>query len=201
VSFAIGLTGGIGSGKTTVAELFAGLGAGVVDTDTIARMLTGPGQPAVAEIAKRFGPQFVSPDGSIDRSRMREMVFADARARKDLEAILHPKIRRESSRQLSESAAPYVIVVVPLLFETDAYRDLLRRVLVVDCEPETQIARVMKRNQLTREDVLAIIAAQVPRSERLRRADDVIRNDGNLAALQAQITPLHLRYLELAASR
>ena len=197
--FAVGLTGGIGSGKTTVAELFAELGAGVVDTDVIARALTGAGQTAVGEIARRFGPQYVTADGALDRARMRKLAFEDARAKRDLESILHPLIRREAERQVANSTAPYVILVVPLLFESGAYQKLVRRVLVVDSDQETRVERVRRRNNLPREEILAIMASQVGQAERLRRADDVIRNDGDLAALEAQVAALHRKYLDLAA--
>jgi dephospho-CoA kinase len=198
MAFTVGLTGGIGSGKTTVAELFASRGAGLVDTDEISRRLTAPAQPAIADIARKFGPQFVAADGSLDRVRMRNLVFADPSARKDLEAILHPLIRRESTRQISASTAPYVVVVVPLLIETGAYRGVMGRILVVDCEPETQVRRVTERSGLSRNEVLSIVASQVSRQQRLREADDVIHNDSGLETLQAQVNPLHLRYLELA---
>jgi len=198
--FAVGLTGGIGSGKTTVAELFASHGAGLVDTDEISHRLTGPAQPAIAEIVRRFGPQFIAADGSLDRAQMRDHVFADPSARKDLEAILHPLIRQESSRQIRESTAPYVVVVVPLLFETGTYRRETGRILVVDCSQEIQVSRVMSRSGLSRDQVLSIIASQVSRQERLRGADDVINNDGDLDALEGQVVPLHLRYLGLAAN-
>jgi dephospho-CoA kinase len=197
--FAVGLTGGIGSGKTTVAELFAELGAGVVDTDEIARALTGPGQAAVAEIARRFGPQYVTADGALDRARMRKLAFEDAREKKDLESILHPLIRREAERRVANSTAPYVILVVPLLFESGAYRTRVRRVLVVDSDQETRIERVRRRDHLPREEILAIMACQIGHAERLRRADDVIRNDGDLATLEAQVAALHHKYLALAA--
>ncbi len=198
--FAVGLTGGIGSGKTTVAELFASHGAGLVDTDEISRRLTAPAQPAIAEIVRRFGPRFMAADGSLDRAQMRDHVFADPSARKDLEAILHPLIRQESSRQIRESTAPYVVVVVPLLFETGTYRRETGRILVVDCQQEIQVSRVMARSGLSRDQVLSIIASQVSRQERLRGADDVINNDGDLDALEGQVIPLHLRYLGLAAN-
>ena len=197
--FAVGLTGGIGSGKTTVAELFAELGAGVVDTDEIARALTGPGQTAVGEIARRFGPQYVTADGALDRARMRKLAFEDARAKKDLEFLLHPLIRREAERRVANSTAPYVILVVPLLFESGAYQKLVRRVLVVDSDQETRIERVRRRNYLPREEILAIMASQIGQAERVRRADDVIRNDGDLAALEARVAALHRKYLDLAA--
>ena len=198
--FAVGLTGGIGSGKTTVAELFASRGAGLVDTDEISHRLTAPAQPAIAEIVRRFGPRFMAADGSLDRAQMRDHVFADPSARKDLEAILHPLIRQESSKQIRASTAPYVVVVVPLLFETGTYRRETGRILVVDCSQEIQVSRVMARSGLSRDQVLSIIASQVSRQERLRGADDVINNDGDLDALEGQVIPLHLRYLGLAAN-
>jgi dephospho-CoA kinase len=198
--FAVGLTGGIGSGKTSVAEVFARLGAGVVDTDEIARALTGPGQAAVGKISRRFGPQYVTAEGALDRARMRKLVFEDARAKKDLESLLHPLIRREAERRIASSTAPYAILVVPLLFESGAYRTLVQRVLVVYSEQETSIERVRQRDNLSRDEILAIMAAQVGRAERLRRADDVIRNDGDLATLEAQIAALHRKYLDLAVT-
>jgi dephospho-CoA kinase len=197
--FAVGLTGGIGSGKSTVAELFAELGAGVVDTDEIAHALTGPGQAAVGEIARRFGPQYVTAAGALDRARMRKLAFDDARAKKDLESVLHPLIRREAERRVAQSIAPYVIVVVPLLFESGAYKTLVRRVLVVDSDQETRIERIGRRDNLPREEILAIIASQVGQAELLRRTDDLIRNDANVAALGSQVATLHRKYLDLAA--
>jgi dephospho-CoA kinase len=200
MTFAVGLTGGIGSGKTTVARLFASKGAALVDADEISRKLTAPAQPAIAKIVHKFGPQFVAADGSLDRKRMRNLVFADPSARKDLEAILHPLIRHESTRQIQASTAPYVIVVVPLLVETGALRGMMSRILVIDCEPETQIRRVMKRSGLYRNEVLSIIASQASRQQRLREADDIIQNDNGLEALHEQVNPLHLRYIELATN-
>jgi dephospho-CoA kinase len=196
--YAVGLTGGIGSGKTTVANLFAQLGAGVVDTDSIAHQLTGPGQPALMEIARQFGFQFVTPEGALDRRRMRELVFNDPTAKKRLEAILHPRIRTEGERELAACTAPYVIVVVPLLFETGAWQDLISRKLVVDCEPEIQISRVMSRSGLTREEVMAIMATQTSRSQRLRLADDVIDNNEGTTALNTRVAALHKQYLAAA---
>ena len=200
MAFAVGLTGGIGSGKTTVANLFAAHGAGLVDADEISRRLTAQAQPAVAEIARKFGAQFIAADGSLDRARMRNLVFTDAAARKDLEAILHPLVRQESTRQIVASTAPYVIVVVPLLIESGAYRGRMDRILVVDCAPEIQINRVMERSGLSRSEVLAIIATQASRQQRLNEADDVIHNDDGLEMLSAQVPPLHLRYLGLTTN-
>lgn len=199
--FTVGLTGGIGSGKTTVANLFAAKGAGVVDADEISRLLTGPAQPAVDQIVRAFGPQFATADGALDRQRMRDLVFSDATARKHLESILHPLIRQETARQLRACTAAYAMLVVPLLIESGTYRTRTDRVAVVDCEPEIQVSRVMLRSGLTRGEVLAIIASQIPREQRLAAADDVIRNDGDLAALEGQVAALHSRYLGLAAAR
>lgn len=198
MAFTVGLTGGIGSGKTTVGKLFVAQGAGLVDTDEISHRLTAPAQPAIAEISRRFGPQFVAEDGSLARVRMRNLVFSDPSARKDLEAILHPLIRQESTRQIQASTAPYVVIAVPLLIETGAYRGMAARILVVDCEPETQVHRVMERSGLSRNEVLSIIGSQVSRQQRLREADDIIHNDGDLETLRTQVNALHLRYLGLA---
>ncbi|MEO8003347.1 MAG: dephospho-CoA kinase [Betaproteobacteria bacterium] len=198
--FTVGLTGGIGSGKTTVAELFASRGACVVDADEISRKLTGAGQPAVAQIVGSFGAQFAAQDGSLDRQRMRDLVFSDASARKNLESILHPLIRQESALQLRACKGPYAILVVPLLIESGNYRTRTNRVAVVDCDAEIQVRRVMERGGLSRGEVLAIIASQIPRQDRLAAADDVIRNDGDLPDLELQIVSLHARYIELAAA-
>src|SRR3954464_3243601 len=172
--FTIGLTGGIGSGKTTVAEMFAANGASVVDTDEISHLLTGPAQPALAEIGRTFGPQVLASDGSLDRMRMRNIVFSDPSARKKLEEILHPLIREETARQIQNVTAPYVMVVVPLLIESESYKKTMDRILVVDCEPETQIRRVTERSGLTSDEVLSIMRTQVSRERRLSEADDII---------------------------
>jgi dephospho-CoA kinase len=198
MAYTVGLTGGIGSGKTTVGEMFVSKGADLVDTDAISHQLTAPSQPAIAAIASKFGSEFVAEDGSLDRARMRQLVFSDISARKRLEAILHPLIRQESERQIRESGAPYIIVVVPLLIESGAYRGMLDRLVVVDCEPETQIRRVMERSALSRNEVLSVMASQVSRQRRLDEADDIIFNDGDREELRAQIDILHLRYLGLA---
>jgi dephospho-CoA kinase len=201
MAFTIGLTGGIGSGKTTVARLFVSLGAGLVDTDEISHRLTAAGQPAVIEIARKFGQEFVAPDGSLDRESMRKLVFDDPSKRKDLEAFLHPLIHQESLRQIREVTAPYIVVVVPLLLESAGYKGIIDRVVVVDCDPETQVRRVMQRSGLARNEVLSIIASQVPRERRLRAADDIIGNDGDIARLREQVDALHTKYLRLAADR
>ncbi|CAB3641903.1 dephospho-CoA kinase [Trinickia soli] len=199
--FAVGLTGGIGSGKTTVADLFATHGVAIVDTDVIAHRITAPGGAAMPLIAQAFGPQFVAPDGSLDRARMRALVFSDDAARARLEAITHPLIRAETEREREASAGPYVVIVVPLLVESGTWKSRVERVLVVDCSVETQIARVMRRNAFSREQVLAIIARQATRDERLAAADDVIVNDNApLEQLTQQVQRLHQRYLALAGA-
>ncbi|HXF66898.1 MAG TPA: dephospho-CoA kinase [Burkholderiales bacterium] len=199
--YCVGLTGGIGSGKTTAADMFAALGAAVVDTDAIARELTAPGGAAMAAIRAAFGAQFAAADGGLDRAKMRRLVFGDAAARSKLEAILHPRIREKARAAIAASRAPYVIVVVPLLLETGAYRDLVRRVLVVDCSEERQIERAVRRGGLTEEEARAIIAAQLPRAARLARADDVLDNEGEIEALRRQVARLHEQYLGLARGR
>ncbi|MBB3261371.1 dephospho-CoA kinase [Paraburkholderia bannensis] len=197
--YAVGLTGGIGSGKSTVADLFAARGVPLVDTDLIAHRVTAPHGIAMPQIAAQFGPEFIAADGSMDRARMRALVFGDEAARKRLEAITHPLIRAETERETREANGPYVMLVVPLLIESGAWKTRVNRVLGVDCSVETQIARVMSRNGFTREQVLAIIARQATREARLAAADDVIVNDGvTLDALAQDVEVLHQRYLALA---
>lgn len=196
---AVGLTGGIGSGKSTVADLFAARGVPLVDTDVIAHRVTAPQGLAMPQIAAQFGPEFVAADGSMDRARMRALVFGDEAARKRLEAITHPLIRAETERETREAKGAYVMLVVPLLVESGAWKTRVNRVLTVDCSVETQIARVMSRNGFTREQVLAIIARQATREARLAAADDVIVNDNvTLDALAQDVEILHRRYLALA---
>jgi dephospho-CoA kinase len=197
---AIGVTGGIGSGKTTVAERLQALGAAVVDTDEISRALTAPGGGAVDALREAFGARFIAPDGALDRNAMREAVFEDPAARERLESILHPAIRDESDRALAAANGPYALLVVPLLFETGAYRRRLERILVVDCPEETQVARTMARSGLTAGAVKAIMAAQWPRWRRLQAADDVVWNGGEPGALDSQVERLHERYRNLSGN-
>jgi dephospho-CoA kinase len=197
--FSVGLTGGIGCGKTTVADKFGALGASLVDTDLIAHALTAPGGAAMPAIVAAFGPAFASADGALDRVRMRELVFRDPQAKGRLEAILHPMIRAESMAQAAAATGPYVIFIVPLLVESGGWKDRVERVLVIDCAEATQVARVMARNGLTEEQVKAIMANQASRSQRLAAADDVIDNDRGMAALDAQIAHLHGTYLAFSA--
>ncbi len=203
MSYVVGLTGGIGSGKSAAADLFAAHGVPLVDTDAIAHALTNAGGAAMPAILAEFGDAVVAADGALDRAAMRAVVFADEStkppARKRLEAILHPLIRAESERQLAAaSAAPYAMLVVPLLIESGSYRERVNRIAVVDCREETQIARVMSRSGLARAEVERILAAQATRAERLAAADDIIDNDGAIAALPPRIERLHADYLALA---
>ena len=198
--FAVGLTGGIGSGKTTISDLFAELGVEIIDTDEIARTLTSKPQDAMSAIEAQFGSDVIASDGSLDRARMRELAFSDPQARQTLQQILHPLIRDEVQRRLAASASAYALVVVPLLVESRGY-DFASRILVVDCSEEQQIARVMRRSGLSREQVKAIMATQTSRNDRLAVADDVIRNDGEISALREQVNRLHDQYLALANAR
>jgi dephospho-CoA kinase len=194
----VGLTGGIGSGKSAAADAFARLGATIVDTDAISHELTGPGGAAVAEIQRQFGRAFVDASGAMNRKRMRDLVFSDAEEKQRLEALLHPLIRAESQRRIERAAGPYVIHVVPLLIESPGYRERVARVLVVDCPEAIQIARVRQRSGLPEAEVQRIIASQIQRERRLAAADDVIDNSGPIAALQQQAEKLHEKYLALA---
>jgi dephospho-CoA kinase len=196
----VGLTGGIGSGKSTVADSFAAHGVPVIDTDVIARELTGPGGAALEAIRTAFGEAVIQADGTLDRAALRRHVFSDSASRQRLEAILHPLIRQRAEQALVTLTAPYALIVIPLLVETGAYRDVLDRVLVVDCPEDQQIARVMARSGLTRDEVAAILAAQASRAERLAVADDVILNTAPPDALRSEVARLHQTYLALAAS-
>ena len=201
MTFVVGLTGGIGSGKSTVADLFVARGARLVDTDAIAHALTAAGGEAMPALCAAFGDDIATADGALDRARMRARVFADPAERSRLEAILHPLIRAESSRQVAASDAPYIVLAVPLLIESGDWSTRCDRVLVVDCPPEVQRARVMARSGLAAEEVDRIIAAQATRAQRLAAADDVIDNAAGLQALGERFDALHRHYLALAAAR
>jgi dephospho-CoA kinase len=198
-SFRVALTGGIASGKTTVADLFAGLGVPVVDTDVIARQVVEPGQPALSEVVAAFGPDVLDAEGRLDRRRMRALVFADPSARQRLEAILHPAIRAEMERQSRTVDGPYQLLVIPLLTE-GRRRDHVDRVLLVDVPEELQIERLMMRDGVTHEQARASLNAQATRAERLAIADDVLRNTGRVDRLRDEVAGLHRKYLELAAA-
>lgn len=193
--FSVGLTGGIGSGKSTVAELFAERGASIVDTDQIAHSLTAPHGPAMPAIVAEFGAEFADANGALDRARMRALVFSDAGAKARLEAILHPRIRAAAQAAAAAASGCYVIHAIPLLVESGDWKQRVSRVLVIDCPEEVQIARVMARNGLPEQQVRAIMATQATRAARLAAADDIVRNDAGVAALAPQIARLHDLYL------
>lgn len=198
----IGLTGGIGSGKSTVAEMFAELGAGVIDTDRIAHALTAPGGAGIAPIRAAFGNTVLAADGALERAAVRRLVFADSAARARLEAILHPMILAEAKRQLQAAHSAYVVLVVPLLAEhLPLYRPLLDRIAVVDCDAAEQLRRAARRPGMDVEQARAILAAQIAGEQRLAIADDVIDNRAGLAELRARVSQLHAGYLALAAER
>lgn len=197
--FKVGLTGGIASGKSRVADLFAALGVTVIDSDVIAREVVAPGSEGLAAIVQRFGPTVLAADGQLDRRALRTIVFSDPAARHDLEAITHPRIRNRMASLNQAAPGPYVINAIPLLAETGGRRDL-DRVLVVDCPEALQIVRVMARDHIDEDAARAVLAAQAPRAARLAIADDVIVNDGDLGALETAVRSLHRRYLELAGA-
>lgn len=197
--FSVGLTGGIGSGKSTVADMFAERGAAIIDTDLIAHHLCAPGGAAVKTIRAAFGAAFIDPDGAMDRAAMRDKVFSEPAAKQQLEAILHPLIRAETERAAQQAEGDYLMLVVPLLVESGNWAQRVTRVLVIDCPEALQIERVMQRNGLSEAQVRAIMAYQVSRTARLAAADDVIVNDGDASALVPQVDRLHALYLSLAA--
>ena len=192
----IGLTGGIASGKSTVAELFAGLGAAVIDTDIIAREVVRPGQPALQDIHDAFGDA-VFDDGVLDRSALRRQIFSDDDARRRLESIVHPRIQQETIRQASSSGGDYQMIVVPLLTESPL-KDYVDRILVVDCTENTQIERLLARDAESEDQARRILSMQASREERLAIADDVIHNDADLEATSTQVSALHDTYLAMA---
>ncbi|MDT8363944.1 MAG: dephospho-CoA kinase [Nitrosomonas sp.] len=199
VPFVVGLTGGIGSGKTRVAELFRGQGVDIIDTDQIAHDLTQPGSAAIKPIRQIFGESFFLKDNTLDRSALRKLIFANEHARQQLESILHPLIYQETLCRLPSIQSDYGMLVVPLLLETPGYRKLVRRILVVDCPEALQVSRTMARSKISEKEVRAIMAAQCTRAERLDIADDVITNDSDLHALAKQIAPLHNKYTSLGS--
>jgi dephospho-CoA kinase len=193
----VGLTGGIGSGKTTVADLFAKKGIDVIDTDQLARDVTEPGQPALAQIAAKFGPGILSPDGRLDRTRLRNRVFSDPEKRIWLEQLLHPLIRARMAQHVAASSSLYCIVVIPLLFES-APNPLIQRTLVVDLPETLQLERTIARDKMTSAMTQAIVDTQISREKRLSLADDIIYNQDGIAALQQQVDQLHETYCRLA---
>lgn len=194
-AFTLGLTGGIGSGKSTVADMFAQLGAGLIDTDLIAHQITAPNGVAMPAIEKEFGSEFILDSGAMNRQKMREHVFSQPTEKNRLERILHPLIRAATESAAKASVGTYLIFVVPLLIESGTWRQRVSRILVVDCDEETQIARVMHRNDMTRAQVVAIMRAQASRKQRLQAADDVIVNEGDFDEIRKQVSVLHRKYL------
>lgn len=200
-NYIVGLTGGVGSGKSKVADLFVENGAGLVDTDAIAHELTGPNGTAMPALVAEFGPEVANQLGALDRVAMRQRVFSDPGARARLEGILHPLIRRISTEHCDAAESPYVILAVPLLVESGTYRQRCDRIVVVDCPESLQIKRVMARNGISADEVKAIMAAQATRAQRLAVADDVVTNDADLAKLSLQVGSLHQKYLHLSAEK
>lgn len=197
--FVVGLTGGIGSGKSAAADCFAARGITVVDTDAIAHELTAVGGAAMPALLAEFGPEVAAPDGALDRACVRRLVFADPAARGRLEAILHPLIRTLSDKRCRDALSAYVILAVPLLVESGAYRERCNRIVAVDCPESLQISRVMARSKLSEIEVRAIMAAQASREDRLAVADDVLDNSGDMHHLEIQVADLHRKYLRLSS--
>lgn len=195
----IGLTGGIASGKSTVADMFANKGVPVIDTDVIAREVVEPGEPALDEIVEIFGPELIDAEGRLLRRRLRDLVFADDARRKALEGILHPRIRAAAIAQADSLGGPYQVIVVPLLVESPM-KKLMDRILVVDCSEEVQLARLLQRDSESAAQANRMLAAQASRAERLEIADDIIVNDGSLDETARQVDDLHRQYLRLASA-
>jgi len=197
MTLCVGLTGGIGCGKSMVADMFAKSGAGIIDTDLIAHRLTQAEGAAIPAIRSEFGDEYIKDDGALDRDKMRGLIFSDVAAKKRLELILHPLILEQAKMQLQQlHTSPYIIIVVPLLPGSPAFQQLVQRVLVVDCTEENQVARVAKRSPMDEAVVRSVIAQQTPRAERLKLSDDLIHNDAGLDNLAAQVAALHERYLK-----
>lgn len=205
MKFRVGLTGGIGSGKSTVASLFKEYGVLVIDSDVISHQMTQSGGIAIAAISTTFGDGYIDASGALDRALMRQLIFSDHAAKLQLEAILHPLIRAQILVQVDNAdtnstlASPYLLLVIPLLFETLSYQELVQRILVVDCAETTQVARTMQRSGLDEQTVRTIMASQITRAERLRLADEIIQNDGSLDTLRQQVDQLHQRYLAISS--
>ena len=193
----IGLTGGIGSGKTTVANLFAELGISIIDADQVAREVVEPSTSALQQITARYGQQVITMDGQLNRSKLRDIIFASASEREWLETLLHPLIRARMHEYVTQAKSPYCILVIPLLLESKP-NELVQRILVVDTPEKSQISRTLLRDKSSAEQIQQIMASQVSRSQRLAAADDVIINDSNLTTLKSQVENLHRQYLDLA---
>ncbi len=198
MTFVVRLTGGIGCGKSSTSQFFSDLGIDVIDTDVIARQLTQPNGSAISLIQNTFGSSVITADGALDRNKMRDLVFANSESRHKLEQILHPLILKAVIRRIKQSQAPYVIVVIPLLFETNDYNHLIQHILVIDCDEQQQLLRTMERSNLSEQKVRSIMATQVTRETRIQKADDVILNNQDIEYLKAQILLLHHKYLALS---
>ncbi len=198
MTYPVGLTGGIGSGKSTVARLFQTLGVPIIDTDAISRALTAPGGAAINVIKNNLGPEFIGNDGGLDRAMARHRIFSNPKTKRALEKILHPMIRENVDSQIAASHAEYTILDIPLLVESAGYQDRIKRVVVVDCDENLQIDRTMARSKLTMPEVNAIIAAQATRADRLRQADDIILNETDLDSLSQSVTVIDQRLRALA---
>ena len=197
MSLIIGLTGGIGSGKTSATRFFAAEGIAIIDADTIAHELTGAQGNAIPNIKKYFGVDFITKNGELDRKKMKNRIFSDINSTKKLEEILHPLIQAEVMHRIENASSPYIIVVAPLLLETGDYCETVTRILVVDCNEEYQISRTVSRDGLSKEEVRTIMATQKSRQERLNQADDVIVNDTDISSLQEKVKLQHNIYLSL----
>ena len=199
--FIVALTGGIGRGKSEAAKIFAELGVSVTDVDVISHQLTAPNQPLIQDIEANFGKQYITPEGALNRAAMRTLIFNDNNARAQLNALMHPAIYDAALIQLQANqiriskSAPYQILAIPLLFESSRYAAHINRILLIDCDEATQIARVKQRSQLPESEILQIIKAQTPRKKRLKLADDIIENNENVAKLHEKIVKIHQKYL------
>ena len=201
MTFIVGLTGGIGCGKSSVSQFFLDLGIDVIDTDVIARKLTQPHGLAISLIRNTFRDNLIAADGALDREKMRNLIYSDSDSRLKLEKILHPLILKETVHEIAQTRSSYIIIVVPLLFETNDYTNIIQRILVVDCEEQQQIFRTMARSNLSEQQVKAIMAAQISRKVRLQKADDVIINNQDIDYLKAQVIQLHHKYLILSENK
>ena len=198
MTLVVGLTGGIGCGKSTACQFFSALGIDVIDTDDIARQLTQPQGLAITAIQDTFGDTFITPEGALDREKMRNLVFSDSNARLKLENILHPLILRETIQRIASTQSPYTVVAIPLLFETSDYATIVQRVLVIDCDEEQQISRTISRSHLSEQKVRAIMATQISRNDRIQKADDIIINRLEIDDLKNQVIQLHHKYMVLS---
>ena len=201
MTFIVGLTGGIGCGKSSVSQFFLDLGIDVIDTDVIARKLTQPHGLAISLIRNTFRDNLIAADGALDREKMRNLIYSDSDSRLKLEKILHPLILKETVQEIAQTRSSYIIIVVPLLFETNDYDNIIQRILVVDCEEQQQILRAMARSNLSEQQVKAIMAAQISRKVRLQKADDVIINNQDIDYLKAQVIQLPHKDLILSENK